>query len=159
MSHSTQRVSKNYRQIIVAPPAHVFPLLCPVREKAWLKGWDYQMIYSLSGYAEAGCIFSTAENGMEAIWVISEYDPENGRLQFIKTVPSLCVTQLEIDIQPSDCGNQSRVDITYRYTALTPAGQAQVEQITDAVFAKRLKFWEDSMNHYITTGNQWDGAA
>lgn len=31
------RVSHTYRQRLKAPPEQVFPLLCPVREKEWLK--------------------------------------------------------------------------------------------------------------------------
>lgn len=54
---------KSYRQTIDAPPETVFPLLCPVREAEWLDGWEYEMIYSMSGLIEKGAAFSTANPG------------------------------------------------------------------------------------------------
>lgn len=42
-----------------APLERVFPLLCPVREREWLQGWDATMVCSESGVAEPGCVFTT----------------------------------------------------------------------------------------------------
>jgi hypothetical protein len=36
---------------VAAPPDRVFPLLCPVRERDWLEGWEADMVYSASGVA------------------------------------------------------------------------------------------------------------
>ena len=52
------RITHEYTQTNAAPPSAVFPLLCPVRETDWVPGWQYRMIYSLSGM-EAGCVFAT----------------------------------------------------------------------------------------------------
>ena len=54
-----KRVSHEYTQTNDAPPEKVFPLLCPVREADWVPGWQYRLIYSESGVAEDGCVFST----------------------------------------------------------------------------------------------------
>ena len=54
---------KSYRQTINASPEIVFPLLCPVREVEWLDGWEYKMIYCVSGLIEKGAVFSTANTG------------------------------------------------------------------------------------------------
>ena len=64
----------------------VFTLLCPVREFDWIEEWACEMIYSDSGVAELGCIFSTynEEDGGKDIWVISRYDVNQG-IQFIRT--------------------------------------------------------------------------
>ena len=52
----SQRVMRSYVQRIEAAPDKIFPLLDPVREKEWLDGWEYEMIYSNSGLGENGCI-------------------------------------------------------------------------------------------------------
>src|SRR2546427_12204443 len=56
---SARRVTHEYTQTNDAPPEIVFPMLCPVREADWVPGWQYKMIYSKSGMAEAGCVFTT----------------------------------------------------------------------------------------------------
>jgi hypothetical protein len=48
------RVTRTYLQKIQAPPEEVFPLLCPVRETEWVRGWDPIVVYSHSGLAEPG---------------------------------------------------------------------------------------------------------
>ena len=50
------RVTLSHSQRIEAPPARVFPLICPVRETEWLDGWGEQLevIHSDSGLAEDG---------------------------------------------------------------------------------------------------------
>src|SRR2546430_15425417 len=73
---SARRVTHEYTQTNDAPPDRVFPLLCPVREADWVPGWQYKMIYSKSGVAEAGCGFTTPNgDGTETTWLVTPYDP------------------------------------------------------------------------------------
>ena len=53
------RVVHEFTQTNPATPEKVFPLLCLVREDDWLPGWKYRLIYSDSGVAELGCVFTT----------------------------------------------------------------------------------------------------
>ncbi len=53
------RIVHEFTQTNPAPPSAVFPLLCPVREGEWLPGWQYRLIWSDSGIAELGCVFTT----------------------------------------------------------------------------------------------------
>ena len=70
------RVSHEYTQTNEAPPDKVFPLLCPVREADWVPGWKYNLIYSESGVAEDGCVFSTPnDGGPDTTWMVTRYDP------------------------------------------------------------------------------------
>ena len=68
-----QRTFK-YTQTNNASRETIFPLLCPVREAEWVDGWEYQLIYSKSGFAEQDCVFSTPTNDKSnAIWQITQY--------------------------------------------------------------------------------------
>src|SRR6266481_7636473 len=51
------RATHTYRQTLRAPPAKVFPLLCPVREAEWAEGWLPELVISSSGIAEGDCVF------------------------------------------------------------------------------------------------------
>ena len=45
------RVTRTCTQRLVAAPAAVFPLLCPVREADWIDGWNPPLAISSSGIA------------------------------------------------------------------------------------------------------------
>lgn len=86
------KLIQSYQQTLKGRKKEIFPLLCPVREKEWLKGWDYNMIYSESGYAEKGCVFETNNNYGSYRWVITKHDSENFEIQFVKTKDNMVVT-------------------------------------------------------------------
>jgi hypothetical protein len=58
-----KRVTRNCVQTIKAAPSEVHALICPVKEAEWLDGWDYDLIFSQSGFAEAGCVFISRSEG------------------------------------------------------------------------------------------------
>src|SRR5262245_10938344 len=59
-----------------AEPADVFPLLCPVREREWIDGWDADVLHAESGHAELGCVFvARLAGGHEATYVVTRYEP------------------------------------------------------------------------------------
>jgi hypothetical protein len=147
-----KRSTWNYRQTIHAAPGVVFPLLCPVREAEWLDGWKYEMIYSKSGLAEEGCIFSTPCHGEEdTVWVISRHDRENHLIDFIRFTPDSRICVLKVAVTPKD-ETVSTVDISYTYTGLTVDGNAWVDNFTEDTFLDAVKFWEMSLNHFLKTG-------
>ncbi len=81
----------------LAPPLTVFPLLCPVREAEWAPGWKYRLIYSQSGFAELGCVFTTPNSdATETVWVVTHYDPFEFEIHFAWVRPSHIATRLEI---------------------------------------------------------------
>ena len=43
---SARQIAKSFTHRIDAEPDKVFPLLCPVREYDWIKGWECRMIHS-----------------------------------------------------------------------------------------------------------------
>jgi hypothetical protein len=90
-----KRVSHEYTQLNDAPPESVFPLLCPVREVDWVPGWQYRLIYSESGLAEDGCVFSTPnEAGPETLWMVTHYDPAAFTIAFAWVEPGMIATQI-----------------------------------------------------------------
>ena len=92
-----KRVSHEYTQTNDAPPEKVFPLLCPVREADWVPGWQYHLIYSGSGLAEDGCVFSTPNDaGPKTVWMVTHYDPTALRIAFAWIEPGMMATQIRI---------------------------------------------------------------
>ena len=147
-----ERVTCKYTQKINSNPEVIFPLLCPEKEKLWLSGWDYEMIWSKDGVAEKDCVFFTStEKEKDTIWVNSIRDMKNWAIEFVLVTPELRATTLNIMINPLD--SYSEVIITYTSTALNEAGNLFLKELfTKDLFDQRMKWWEDSMNHYIATG-------
>jgi hypothetical protein len=151
---SAKRVTRKYRQTISATPVKVFPLLCPVREADWLDGWQYDMIYSNSGFAEIGAVFSTPHHGInETIWLITNYDKVNFQVDFARFTPDshTCFLQISVSANGHD---KSFVDISYTYTAISEQGNIFIDSFTEESFLNSVQFWEEAMNYYIKTGKK-----
>lgn len=169
MNPSTfRRVTHEYTQTNPAAPEKVFPLLCPVREADWIPTWRYKLIYSDSGVAELGCIFTTEDpvvesekyssrstgrdpNSTESTWICTEYDPAGFRIAYVWIRPGLIATELWIKLTPADNG-QTRSHIRFRYTGISPEGNRQVESYDRNWFEAKMRGWESAINHYLTTG-------
>jgi hypothetical protein len=166
-SFKARRVAHEYTQTNPASPERVFPLLCPVREADWIPGWRYKLIYSESGVAELGCIFTTEDrvvesekylsrsNGSDSVatestWICTDYDPAAFRIAYVWIKPGRVATELWIQLS-ADSG-QTRSHIRFRYTGLSAEGNREVESYDRAWFENKMRGWETAINHYLSTG-------
>jgi len=146
-----RRIRHTYTQHLVAAPARVFPLLCPVREAEWVPNWDPRRVLTRSGVGEKDCVFITEAAPQDAIWVITHHDEQAGRLEIIKVTVDHTVCKLEIALRAR--GTQgTTAEVAYGYTALGPLGESFLEEFTAAWYQQFMQEWETALNHYLTTG-------
>ena len=151
---TARRITKTYRQTINAIPERVFPLLCPVREAEWLDGWQYAMIYSESGLIEEGAVFSTPHEGeVDTVWIVTKHDPGKREIEFARFTHESRTCVLKIAVR-AKAEHGSFVDISYTYTATTPAGNDFIDSLTEEAFVEAVVFWEKSMNYFLETGKK-----
>jgi hypothetical protein len=134
------------------PPERVFPLLCPARERDWLEAWDPTIVYTESGVAEPGCVFTTiGPEGVLDVWTVSRHDAHDGVVEFVVVATGLYVMTLEIALHTEQDGTRA----TWRrtVTSLAPAGEQAIAAIDDAQHGKRIAHLEASINHYLRTGS------
>lgn len=149
-----KRVTRTYRQTINATPEKVFPLLCPVREAEWLDGWHYNMIYSESGFAEEGAVFSTPFEGEEdTVWIITKHDSKGHEVDFARFTHNYRTCLLRIAVKIKD-ETTSYVNISYTYTGIKSHGNDFIDNLTEEIFLKAVIFWEKSMNYFLKTGKK-----
>jgi len=154
-----KRVSHEYTQTNDAPPEKVFPLLCPVREADWVPGWQYRLIYSGSGLAEDGCVFSTPNDaGPETLWMVTHYDPTALTIAFAWIEPGMIATQIRIALGPSP-GGKTSTRICYLYAGLSPAGNAVLDRCTTEWFRSKMQTWETAINYFLRNGTLIRAAA
>jgi len=149
------RATRSYTQSLVAAPARVFPLLCPVREADWIDGWDPVAVWSLSGVAEPDCLFTTRAGESTAIWVVIRHEPASGFVEMLKVVPEITVCRLTIQLKDAAPGCEAT--ITYSHTSLGPRGDAFVAHFTEDHYIEFMRDWESRMNHYLETGTRRSG--
>ena len=165
------RVDHEYTQTHPAAPEQVFPLLCPVREAEWVPDWQYRLVYSDSGVAELGCIFTTPNTPAalqqssqaptlpeaETTWITVDYDPAALRIAYVWINPGRVATELRIQLEATSDGT-ARSHIRFRYTGLSPEGNREVESYDRKWFEQKMYGWESAINHYLRTGRKIDSA-
>ena len=142
------------RQINNARPEIVFPLLCPVREKDWLDGWNYKMIFSNSGLIEKNCVFATLKQNCEdAIWYVTVHDKVNYRVELIRVTPGIDVVKINIDLY-SNRNETTTAEIAYQYTGLNCTVNSWMQDKLENEFEENMMWWERSINHYLQSGEK-----
>lgn len=156
------RIVHEFAQTNPAPPERVFPLLCPVRETDWLPGWQDRLIYSDSGVAELGCVFTTPNPpgsaveeraAAETTWTVTDYDPAVFRIAYLWIDPGHVITELSIQLARSGAA-ETRTRIRYRYTGLSLECNRDLEHHTQPWFKDKMQNWETMINHYLKTGKK-----
>ncbi len=87
------------------------------------------------------------------MWIVTRHDPARRAVEFTRFTHGSRVCVLRIAVRPRDEG-RSLVDITYTYTGISPAGCAFVDAFTEQSFLGAVTFWEQSMNHWLATGER-----
>ncbi len=141
----------NFTQVNNGKRPEIFPLLCPVREKDWLDGWEYEMIYSKSGLAEENAVFTTPnEDGQSTVWQVTEYDSENYKIGFLRIRAGYEVVRIQIELtERADELTDSH--ISYRYTGLSEERNAFIENELESEFRESMEWWEKALNYYLKT--------
>lgn len=127
-----------------------FPLLCPAREADWIPGWDCDLVYTESGYAEENCVFRTTESNSvgDGLWIFTGFQV-NRYVDFVRMQDDL-ITRARITVDDNGDGT---VTGTWNvlYTGLTERGNAEIAQMPQenppqaAALSKMI-------NHYLKKG-------
>lgn len=141
-----KRVVMQHTINISANPSFVFPLLCPEKEKEWIDGWEYEMIYSQSGFAETGCTFKTEllPEGT-AYWIMTRcVPPYEG--EYVRFVLGKMFVTVSFHLSEYDSG--TAMDVKYSYTGVSESGNEFVSEQAATVFALIMKRMEAALNYF-----------
>jgi hypothetical protein len=146
------RVTRSYTMTADAPPAEVFPLLCPVREYEWIEPWSCDIIFSESGLAENHAVFRTRfpAQGGEETWIVCRYEKDRA-IAFIRLVPGFKINRLDIDLTAAS--DRTVLVWTHTYTGLSEPGNQWIRDLTDEAFRSEKAALGKMLNHYLKTGS------
>ncbi len=151
----SKRIVREHSETISAPASKVFPLLCPVRERDWLDGWESEMVYSESGVAEDNCIFKAHFSGRgEGLYVVSRYDPGSYAIEFTTFWSTGLVMKMDIHLE--DDGNRGSIArFRHTFTGLTEEGNRFVDEYSGSKYREMMSFLGQSLDHYCSTGTMF----
>lgn len=132
-----------------APPEAAFEMFTPLGERAWAEGWDPEFLHPVDGRAGEGSVFVTRAGGRETVWTtIAHASPH--RAAYSRVTPGFHAVIVDVRLRPAD-GGGSLVDVSYAFTALTPAGNQAVAEMV-AGFAGWMAEWETSISRALAPG-------
>lgn len=130
----------------------VFPLLCPVREKEWIEGWNYKMVHSISGFIEKDCVFTTAHHSnLETVWHVTQYDKENHSIEFLRFSPNENTVRINIYLEKIT-NIKTKTHISYMYTFLSAHEMESQIKKMELTFLESMHYWEKAINYYLEKG-------
>src|SRR5207253_9234387 len=118
--------------------AEATPLFGPVREAEWAPTWRPHFIHPAEGGQREGAVFTaTSADGQERLWLLSAYEPNEGRVDYVVVVPGFTANQIKIRVVP-DGEKHCNATITYRHSALGSEGNKEVAKL-DAHWADQQR--------------------
>ena len=128
--------------VLPVPIEDAFPLFSPEGEKVWAPGWDYENLMGTMELSE-DYVFLTRSHDhakTEAIWIVKAFDPDAYRVQFYKVEPGDKVGVVTVEcVDLGDAG--TRVHVTYKYIALSTAGERFITGFNADVYDAFLAEW------------------
>jgi hypothetical protein len=124
----------------------VAPLFGADKERVWAPHWEPQFVHPQPVADEEGMVFTVAHQHLHAAWVNTAFDLKNGRIQYVYTIPDALVTVITLNLTPQ--GQQTKVQVEYDRTALSPGADAHVRHLADGDRRSGPE-WEQQVNGYL----------
>jgi hypothetical protein len=125
-----------------APVTRVFPLFTALGEKAWVQGWEPQV---LSGREERGSVFRTAHGGHDTTWIVIDYRPSEGRVSYARLADGSNIGLVDVHCSPTP-GGGTEVSVRYTLTGLDAHGESFVSRFLDpAHYSRMIEEWRTSI--------------
>lgn len=129
-----------------APMEEVAPLFGAKQERGWSPHWDPQFIYPLPAADAEGMVFAVKHGGRSSIWINTDFDVKNGRVQYVYIIPDTMTTVITIRLKSE--GSLTNAEVQYDRTALTAEAETLVRRMAEQD-RRAGPFWEAQMNGYL----------
>ena len=106
-------------------PENALPLFTAPGEKLWISIWD-PVVLNGDGY-EKGTVFVTSNHGHTTYWLVTDYDTDAKHAQYVRVTPEADTGTVDVSIASNGKGG-STINVTYQLTALSPAGNDNLQE-------------------------------
>jgi hypothetical protein len=132
------------------PVSDIFSLFNPEGEKCWVPGWDYKNVMGTTELFE-DYVFLTKSHDhgtTEAIWVVKRFDLEAHTLEFYKVEPGDKIGLVRVCCAALT-DKRTKVEVTYKYVALSEIGEAFVSRFTVEAYEEFIGEWQRLLSDYF----------
>lgn len=141
-AHTEERFSF----VALGPLERVAPLFGAEKERLWSPDWNPRFIYPAPASDLPGMVFQVEHGQHRSVWVNTEFDLKEGRVQYVYVIPDALVTVIRLRLTPEE--STTRVDVEYDRTALSPEADSHVRQMAEVDRSSGAE-WEKSVNGYL----------
>jgi len=96
-----------------------------------------------------------ASKGKERLWLLTAYDINEGRVDYVIITPGFTANEVKIRVVP-DGDRQCRATITYRHSAVAPEGNEEVNKLDPHWADQQRVHWETAINAFLAKGGAHD---
>lgn len=128
----------------------LFPLFSPEGEKLWVPGWDYENVMGTTQLSEDYVFLTRSHDHAEAnaIWIVKKYVPMDHLVEFYRIEPGQKVGLVRVRCS-SIRAEQTAVEVTYRYTALSAEGERFIASFDEKAYAEFIAEWKTLLSQYF----------
>ena len=134
-------IERSHVITVPLPIGTAFPLFTPKGEMDWVDGWAPVFLHPTSGDTQAGMVFTTEIGGVLTYWACTDWIPDEHRVRYGRVTPGNRFGFVEVRCSAAGA-NETRVEVGYAFTALSPEGEAYLADITPTAFAAMIGEWE-----------------
>lgn len=118
----------------------VFELFSPLGERAWVPGWNPELLHPQgAGWAE-GQIFRTRDQHRDAIWLVTRLDRAGRSVEYHRVEPGRYVARIRVACAAAG-EDQTQASVSYAFMALSPEGSEEILAMTGAEYEEKMRRW------------------
>lgn len=136
-----------------APPEATFELFSPLGEKAWVPGWNPELIHPPGASWERGLVFRTQEERGEAIWIVTALDRDRHDVEYHRVEAGRYVARVHVRCSPQGTG-QTDVRVTYTFIGLSEVGNQDIAAMSSEAYLEKMKRWQGWITAYLSAQAQ-----
>ncbi len=140
--HTEERFSV----IVYAPMERVMPLFGADKERVWAPEWNPQFVYPVPAADVRGMVFTLAHKYGKSVWLNTQFDWKNGRVQYVYVIPDALATLITLQLYAE--GDKTRVEVDYDRTALSTEADTHVRQLAERDRTRGPE-WERQIGEYL----------
>jgi len=131
--------------VLGAPPAAAFVAFTPRGEQGWAPGWRPVFHGPADDDSAPGTVFEVPHEGRTSVWIVVDREFPV-RVRYARSTPGVSAGTVTVRLRPE--GSGSRVDVTYRMTALSAVGDTRLAaQAADPEASPTL--WRDAVEGFL----------
>jgi hypothetical protein len=146
VSATLEQRTQSFTILLQGSATEATPLFGPVREAEWAPSWAPRFLHPPEGAQREGVVFTTTTSkGKERLWLLTTYDINQGRVEYLCMTPGFTANEIKIRVVPEG-DRRCKATITYRHSALAPEGNEEVTKLDAHWENQQRVHWEAAIN-------------